>query len=364
MFTINRSQLAKELALLQSAAEPKGTIPILSFIKFEVADGHAQLTASDQAITLSVEIEAAGEWQGCIPMKQLVNLVRLFTEDEIKFTPKPNSRIEVKGATSKHLLVTLPVDDFPDPEAASGETITIPASQLLQALTRVAFCAGQANEGLQYVFECVVMEVVNRMLAITATNSKQLGTVSMAVDSDAQVNALVPLRAVEGLIKLCDGEGNIEFLADENHAQFKRGSQTLVTRLVVGNFPNWRLVVPDSHNYRTLLDPERLALAIKRACVTTRETKMIRHPLNLAFSKDQLSIASSSEDGESSDELPIDCAALNGDDLAIRINGEHVLKFLGNAEAKVNCQFSDDKRMLQFGLEGDASYLYITMALR
>lgn len=362
-FSLNRSQLAKELALLQSAAEPKGTIPVLGFIRFAIADGKAQLTASDMALTLAVEMEAAGEYRGCIPMKQLSALVKLLDEDEVKFTQKPNGRIEVKAGTSKHLLVTLPFEDFPEAETAQGATISIEAAQLLSMLNHTAFCAGQEGEGKGYIFECVSLETKEKELTLAATNSRQFGAVACGIDSDAELAALLPTRCIDGLIKLCDGEGVVVITADDNHAQFQHSNRTLTTRLVFGKFPNWRLAMPEALQHEVVIDPVKLALSLKRACVTTRESKMIRHPLNLTFTKSQLSITSSSEDGESADTLPIECASLNGSELEIRVNGEHLLSFIAHTEGKVRCQFSD-ARLLQLGLDGYLNYRYITMALR
>lgn len=362
-FTLNRTQLAKELALLQSAAEAKGTIPILSFIRFDIGDGKAQLMASDQVITLAVEIEAAGEWQGCVPMRQLVTLVKLLDEDQIKFTPKTNGRIEVKASTSKHLLVTFPFDDFPEAETAEGATISVDAIRFLSMLNHTAFCAGKEGEGKGYIFECVNLEVKERELTLAATNSRQFGAVSCAVETDAEFVALLPTRCIEGLMKLCEGEGAVTITADDNHARFQHDSRTLTTRLVVGKFPNWRLVMPKTLQHEVVIDPERLSLSLKRACVTTRESKMIRHPLNLIFTKDQLAITSSSEDGESSDTLSIECASLNGNEMLVRVNGEHLLNFIAHTEGKVKCQFND-ARLLQLGIESEPNYRYITMALR
>lgn len=365
-FTIPRAALAKELSLLQSVAETKGTIPVLSFALFEVANNRARITASDMAITMTTEIECDGsDYRGCIPLKQLTALVRLFGDEEaIQFTVKANSRIEVRWGKSKHLLVTLPADEFPSSEIPTGAEVSIDAVQLLSMLERTAFCAGQPGEGLQFAFECISLEVAGKELTLAATNSRQFGATTCAIDSEAEFTALVPIRSVPALVKLCEGEGAVTITADDNHALFQCGTRALTTRLVAGIFPNWRLAMPVSLDHQLTIDPERLALSLKRACVTTREAKMIRMPLSLSFTQSLLQITSSSEDGESSDEVAINCATLNGDALPIRVNAENILNFVSHTEGQVRVQFSNEARLLQLGIEGDESYRYITMALR
>jgi DNA polymerase-3 subunit beta len=365
MFTINRELLTAELAVLQAAAERKTTVPILAFVLVRVSDGLAQLTATDYDVTITTQVEAKGDpYSGCIPIKQLSSLAKLFDSETIQFTEKPNQRIEIKAGTSKHLLATFPAKDFPEVESVEGQTVTVQSDVLAQMLKRTAFCAGQEGEGQGFTFQCVNFEAENKMLTLVATNSKQLGTMSAAIDSNAEFKALIPVRAINALERLCETVGTIEFTASPNSARFQNGDRTLVARLVVGNFPKWKLVLPQSLEHQTTIDPDKLSASVKRVCVTTREAKLIRHPLTLMFSKKKLEITSQSEEGESTDTVPVDCKSLNGTDFDIRVNGEHFINFIARTEGQVSCAFGEDKRLIQLGVEGDDSYKYITMALR
>lgn len=365
MFKVNREALARELAVLQFASERKGTIPILAFTLIQVTDGIAKLTATDTEITIATQVEAEGDpYSGCIPIKQLSSLVKLLDGETVQFTEKSNQRIEIKAGTSKHLLATFPADQFPEVENIDGEAVSIPASSLATMLRRVAFCAGKEGEGLQYVFQCLCFEIANKTLTVVATNSKQLGAMSIPITSEIIISALIPSRSVSALEKLCTVEGDVLFTASLNRAQFECNGRILATQLTVGAFPAWRMVVPELLEHQTIIDSDGLLASIKRACVTTREAKLIRHPLALSFSKKELLVTSQSEEGESTDTVPIDCTSLNGSDIAIRVNGEHFINFIARTEGQVTCAFSDDKRLIQLGIEGDDSYKYITMALR
>src|SRR5829696_2365606 len=115
MFKVNRKSLAAELALLATTAERKTTMPILATIKFEFTGDTLVLTGTDIDTTIITEIEASGEpWTGCVPTKQLQELVRLFNGEEIEFTPKPNERLQIRWGKSSHKLPVFPVADFPE----------------------------------------------------------------------------------------------------------------------------------------------------------------------------------------------------------------------------------------------------------
>lgn len=365
MFTVNRESLADELAVIQSVAERKTTIPVLAFVLFQVSDGTAKLTATDIDVSITTQVEAVGDsYSGCIPIKQLSSLVKLLDGESIQFNEKPNQRIEIKAGSSKHVLATLPADQFPAVETATGDAVQVPAGVLGAMLRRTSFCAGQEGDGKQWVFQCVHFEVENRTLTMVATNSRQLGAAESPIDSDAKFSAMVPVKAVGTLEKLCAGSGDISFIADANRATFQSGVRTLSVRLMEGQFPAWRSILPDSLKHQTVVSPGALVASVKRACVTTREASMIRHPIALSFSKKQLQITSQSEEGESTDTIPINCESLNGSSVDVRANGEQIVNFIARTEGQITCAFNDEARLIQFGIEGDASYKYITMALR
>jgi DNA polymerase III subunit beta len=359
MITLPRAQLAAELALLTVTAERKTTIPILSTVRFEFTGNTLTFTSTDIDTTIITEIEASGElWSGCVPSKQLQELVRLFNGDTVEFTPKPNERIQVKCGKSSHKLPAFPVASFPETQQAQVEMAALDGAQLKTAIVRALRCT--SPDAVEAWMHGISLRSRDGVLTVAGTNSRHFAVTEIATTLD--VDVLLHVRAATALTKFLDGE--VEVGANSNQAVFRQGSKVFATRLLDAKFPDWRPLVPTSFKHSFVLDSAATALAFKLAAVTAKESALIPVPLRLSLSQTELTIETKeSEMGHSVETLPIDCPTLNGDKLTIGVNGQHFISFV-DLESNPVMAFNDDLRLFQLGVEGEPGYRYITMTLK
>lgn len=359
-FIISRKALEAELAVLQVVAEKKSTILALSTVRTIVADGLAQLTATDLDMSLSTQVPAAGEaWSGCVPSKQLYELTRLLQGEQVEFEPKDNERIQVKSGRSKHLLPTLPVNQFPQLEQPQPEMVTISGAILRTAVERAVACT--SSKGSQAWMHGVAFRSHNGPLYIVASNNPQ--TAVSAIASPVTLDLLLHVNAATALVKLlADADATIG--ANDNQLVIAQGNRTFISRLLDAKFPDWRPLIPASFQHTITLDPEPARQAFRLASVTAKEMALIPIPLRLTVAKDELIVETAeSERGHSSETLAITCPTLNGERLTRGVNGQHFISFL-DADAKTVMSFNDDLRLIQLSYEGEPDYRYITMTLK
>lgn len=359
-FVINRKALESELAVLQVVAEKKSTIPALATVRMIIADGMAQLTATDLDMSLSTQVPAAGEaWSGCVPSKQLYELTRLFNGDTVEFSEKDNARLQVKWGKSKHLLPTLPVSQFPQLEQPQPETAVISGVVLRTALERAVACT--SSKGSQAWMHGVAFRSHDGQLYIVASNNPQ--TAVSAITSPLTLDLLLHVNAATALVKLL-ADADVMIGANDNQLVATQGNRTFISRLMDARFPDWRPLIPASFQHAITLDPEPARQAFRLASVTARETALIPIPLRLTIAKDELTVETAeSERGHSSETLAITCPTLNGERLTRGVNGQHFIGFL-DADAKTVMSFNDDLRLVQLSYEGEPDYRYITMTLK
>lgn len=359
-FTVSRKLLEAELALLQSVAERKGTIPILSTVLVQVTDGLCRLVATDMDMALATEIPAAGEsWSGCIPSKQLYELTRLFNGDTVEFTPKENERIQVKRDKSTHLLPVSLVSQFPAIEQPQVTAATINGITLRTAIERAARCV--TPDAVEHWMQGVAFRSHDEHLFIVASNSRQTAVSKLALT--LAIDVLVPIRAVSALVKLL-GDGEVTFGATTNHAVFQQEQRRFTTRLLDMRFPDWRPLLPATYHHSISLDPETTRAAFRLAAITAKETALIPIPIRLTIkSNEMLMETAESERGHSAEVVAIDCPTLNGDGLTRGVNGQHFINFL-DSDTKAVMSFNNDLRLVQLSPENEPDYRYITMTLR
>lgn len=298
-------------------------------------------------------------WSGCVPSKQLYELTRLFNGDTIEFSEKDNGRLQVKWGKSKHLLPTLPVNQFPQLEQPQPEMATIDGAVLRTAIERAAACT--SIKGAQMWMHGVAFRSHDGQLYIVASNNPQ--TAVSAIAAPLSVDLLLHVNAATALVKLL-ADGDIAVGANNNQMIVSQDGRTFVSRLLDAKFPDWRPLIPTSFQHAVTLDPESARQAFRLASVTARETALIPVPLRLTIAKDELTVETAeSERGHSSETLAINCATLNGEKLTRGVNGQHFISFL-SSDAKTVMSFNDDLRLVQLSYEGEPDYRYITMTLK
>lgn len=358
MFKVNRKALETELALLQSVAEKKGTMPILSTVLFSFNGETLTLKATDIDTTLETEIPASGDgWSGCIPSRQLYDLTRLLSGEEINFTPN-EGRIVVKWGRSSHKLPWSSINEFPLPEHQSVDYFTLDGSRLSRAIERALRCI--TADAKDFWMQGVSLRSLNGKLSVTATNSRHLATTE--IETDLAVDVLLPGKAATALIKFLDGE--VEVGVSENQIIFKQGPKTFTARLLDAKFPDWRPLVPASFKHKIELEAEPTKQAFRLVSVTAVERALIALPFRLSVNQSEMEIQTEeTERGKSSEVVSIQCPSLNGNTLSRGVNGAHFISAFDEGQ-KTTMSFNDDMRIIQLTYESEPEYRYITMALK
>lgn len=344
-FIINRKALLDELALLATVAEPKTTLPILAFIRFEFDGVRLVLTASNIDVSIVTEIQAQGEpWAGCLPSAQLYALVKLLVDEALTFTLK-DERMEVKAGRARHKLPVLPASDFPAIERPEAEGIAIDAAIFSTMLAHVSFASMVPGDGIKQSnqkFTGVDLIVKDGILQLAATNITRFATVSHAIESPLAFEIIIPPQAIGPLSIIKDGPLSID--VSPNHAHFANGQRHIYTRLIDDKFPDWQSLFPKAYEHTAEVGTEHLGAAIRRAMLTQNERRnLIIVGLRWTWAGNELLIETKGGDKGKSDEVvEIACPSLNGASVALGMNGQQVLDALSLLGERVTCGFSAD----------------------
>jgi DNA polymerase-3 subunit beta len=359
-FKVNRKSLAAELALLAVTAEKKTTMPILSTVKFVFTGNTLTLTGTDIDMAIITQVEASGEsWAGCVPSKQLYELVRLFNGEEIEFAPQPNERIKIKWGKASHRLPVFPVTEFPEVSIASVEMVKMDGAVLGKAIGRALRCT--STDAREFWMQGISLRSRDGMLTVFGTNNRHFAATEITTPWAADI--LLPLRASGALVRFL-AEGESEVGANQNQAVFRQGSRVFLTRLMDAKFPDWRPLIPADFKHSVVLDATVAQQALRLAAVTAKEHALIPIPLRVTLSSNEMLVETHETDmGQSTEPIPISCPTMNGDSLTIGVNGTHFISFM-EAETNPLMSFNDDLRMFQFTPEGETGYRYFTMTLK
>lgn len=355
MFKLNRKSLAAELSLLQSVLEARTTMPILAYARIEVAAGTATLTATRLDATVSVTLPCEGDDESyCLPLAQLRDAVRLFSDETVKLQ-RDDNRVEVTAGRARHRLPVREAGDFPQADEVAGTVLQVDAAGLLDAITRVSPCIDKRDG--RYATQGVCLEAATGELNVIAFDGTQAGIVRL-MDTDLTFQGTVPTVALPALRALLTDRGTATLTIGENGLAVECEGRRLTVRLLAGQFPPWRMIVPADALHEVTLTTD-VRDAIRRCCVTASEGNLVRRRLKLEFGHDALTVRSYGGDGESVEEVAVGCATLNGEPLVVKINADQMLGFLEQVDAPV-LRVKDAVSILLLS-EGNHRYLHATL---
>jgi DNA polymerase-3 subunit beta len=318
--TLKRQDFISRLQVVGRALSSRAATQSLSGILIRSGAEGLSLRATDMELGLQAELpgEADGEGSVLVPGRQLVELARsLGTEDVSLETRESEGDIEIRSGSAVFHLRTLPSEDFPRFPEPDGEPLRIPAAAFTETVELVARAA--SRDDMRPVLTGVLVTAAGREMTMVATDSYRLSVKRSELEADlGELEANVPARALRDLARIVPGEEAeaVEVWLLPNQAVLRAGSVVLNTRLIEGQFPNYRQLLPDSYDHDVRLPkPEFLDV-----CRRVSQLALRNAPLRLSFAPGELTVAAETpEIGDATETMP---AAFEGEPLEIGFNPE------------------------------------------
>jgi DNA polymerase-3 subunit beta len=362
---VRKSDLLKELALLQGIVERKNTIPILANVLLDAAGDGVSLLATDLDVGLRTRAAATVVKPGTLtlPAKKLFEIVNALPETEIRLSDdKGGKTVTVAADRFESKMQTLPAGEFPTPPDASGVPfIALPGTELKRMITHTRFAI--TSEDTRYFLNGAQLVLEPDAMSMVATDGHRLALVKVKADiGQGRVDVLLPRKTLNEVARLIEDGETIEFAQGENHLFFRSGDRLLISRKIDANFPAYERVIPKANDKRIDFDRTRLGSAVRRVRLLSNERSKA---VKFVMGADQVEITSSSPElGEAHEVLPVDYSA---DAMQICFNADYVDNFLGVVDTdQVQLEFKDEMSqavLKPVGAEG-YEYTYVIMPMR
>ena len=355
---------SKLLAAVQAAAEvapSRPTRPIAQGVLLEVGKDRVELVATDYDVGIRYELEVKnqeGTGRAVVSANQLLSVVRDLPEGPVTLDIGPE-RTVLTAAGGRMSLPGMDEGDFPEVSGVGTDrTVKLPGSVVVGMLDRVAFAAGQ--EESRYAINGVYVRIKKRDLEVVATDARRLALSRKKLERDTKMerNAILPLKLVGMLKKLCADQKELKMVLREGEAVFTAGPAVLVGRLVEGTYPKYEEAIPGDCDKTVAVEREGLRSALRQAMnFTTEDTRSV----SLRAGKGKLVVeAKVAERGEASIVLETE---YKGPDIEVAFNPQYLLDAVGRLERDtVELQLKDSSRP---GLVAEGKeYLSVIMPVR
>ena len=273
-FRCERDVLVEALSTAGRAAAGRGgSMPILGGVRLSINGNALEVTGTDLDLTITVATQVTGSGPDGVvvaPGRLVTDIVRALEPGKVE-VEADDDELRIASGRSHFTVRTHPAGDFPRLPVPTGDTVALEAEGLMEALRQVTRAA--SNEESRPILTGVLMSAEEDGLRLVATDSYRLAVRDLpgvGVLGEGQ-KVLVPSRALNELLRLLSGEGSVSLRLGAHDATFTVGDVTLTTRLIEGEFPNYRSLIPASYPNRLTVGRESLLDAVRRVKLLARD---------------------------------------------------------------------------------------------
>lgn len=316
---------------IQSIVASKPAIPILANILIEAKDDQVILSATDLTVSMRCYLEAKVVEEGAIslPGKKLFQLIRELTSPQIKISTSGGEIAEITTGSSVFKINGLNKNEFPAlADLSNAPHLYLPSASLKEMLSKTAFSA--ARDDTRYMLNGVKLGISQNQVVFIGTDGKRLAKCSSTCEMEAPLQSIfvLPIKAVEEMTKLLDDtEARVKLALFPDKISLETGSQTLITKLLSGQFPDVEKVIPTKTAHQFAVHREELMSLLRQISLFTSENS---HSVRFAFETGQLHLSATAQEiGEGRVSMPVDFA---GPKFEIAFNPYYMLDILRHSK--------------------------------
>lgn len=333
-----QDDLQRALAHVSRAVAKKSTLPVLGNILFSADGGRLRLAATNLDIGVVAWIDGQIEEPGTVtlPADLLSDFVASLPKEQVNLTlERKTLQVAIECGRSKAHVKGTPAEDFPT-IATIGEsdpTARIAPEVLKEMVAQVAFAA--ATDDSRPVLAGVLVEFEGNAVTMAAADGFRLSVRRAELESVVRESAgvVVPARALNELARVVgDQEGPIDLFVTANRSQLlaRAGSVEFMSRLIDGNFPDVRQIIPKQYETRVVVPREAFLAAARRAKLFAQSSndvvKIQLKPGDSELDPGYATIsAHAAETGDNEDYLD---ARVSGPESQIAFNGRYLTDVL------------------------------------
>jgi DNA polymerase-3 subunit beta len=360
-FRISKEAFLDGLQKVQHVVSSRTTLPILSNVLIVAKDGRIQFTTTDLDVGITGSVEAQIDKEGAttLPVRRLVSIVRELPTSEIEVSVDAKNHASIRSGPSFFKIIGLSEAEFPPlPDFQGSKEFRIPQLVLRDGLRKTAYAI--SSDETRYVLNGIYASFRDGKMTLVATDGRRLAMVDSDLEFPAahETDVIIPTKAVQELQRLLGDTGEVVVKLTDNQVSFTIGDSLLASKLIEGNYPNYRQVIPGDALERVIISREALLETVRRVSLLASDKS---NSVKLVFSENQIEVTANSPDvGEAQESMDV---IYQGKPMQIAFNPEFLQAPLRALEtADVYLDLIDEMSPGVLRIEG--TFLYVLMPMR
>src|SRR5829696_3035546 len=324
----NTEAFSRKLALASRGVSARSTVQLLGGILLEADEGSVRLSATDMELSIQTTASADVEETGrvVIPARIFNDVVRSLPGGELTLAyGRSEGVVRLSARENEYLIRAYAAEDFPQlPKLDEAAAFKMSGEALVETVDKVS--RSYSRDETRPVLTGILISFEENRVRMVTTDSYRLSIKETELATTAlegSREAIIPARAMQEVSRIFSGsdEEEVEVSLSENQALFRVGDVLFGTRLIDGNFPEYRRLLPTTFEREISVNREDLMGTLRRVNLfAQRQTPPV--PVSLSFSEGAVAvIVRNGEVGEAHERLP----ATSEDDFLISFNPGYLL---------------------------------------
>ncbi|HZJ89697.1 MAG TPA: DNA polymerase III subunit beta [Bacilli bacterium] len=328
-FKINREQFLRGLTIASRPTTTKTPIPILGNILLQLDETGLTLLGSNNELAIRTHIPMSvdelevirvyEQGKALISSKMLNESIRKMEGGEIDLEIIDQTIAQISDGRTEYRLSSINPDEYPDLDLSSeGTLFDIPAKDFVRLVEQTAFAASAKEQ--RPILTALNLTARNGLLHAVATDSARLAQKVVTLRDNVEFVANVPAKIVSDVAKLLETLIDVEMIeirAAENKISFSFGNTFVVSRLVIGEYPQTRNIIPKSHASFLEVNANELLKAMDRVSILALSDR--ENIVKLTLKEGEVIVSSKSHAAESAKEV-VSLCRYTGEPLEISFN--------------------------------------------
>lgn len=368
---VERDVLADSVSWAARTLPSRPSLPVLAGLVLTASDAGLTLSSFDYEVSGRVEVPAdvSGEGVSLVSGRLLDAIARALPPAPVQIETE-GTRLIITCGRSSFELPTLPVEDYPQLPMMPSASGTVPGRIFASAIAQVAIAAGR--DDTLPTLTGIRMEIEGPTIVLAATDRYRLAVrefIWNPQSSSVSSIALIPARTLADTAKsLADVDEVVIALASgaagEGLIGFEGHGRRTTTRLLDGEFPKYRSLLPTESAAMATVDTAALIDSVKRVALVAEKNT----PVKLAFEGQELTLRAGT--GDEAKAFEVIESSMDGDDIDIAFNPTYLLDGLSAVGSTLTrFAFTNSNRpAVLSGVDDDGAiqddYKYLLMPVR
>ncbi len=303
IFTCEKSKFAEALSNVQKAVSPKSTIAALEGILLTAKGETLELCGYNTELGITTSIPATVKEEGSIVLNAhlFTEIVRKLPDDLIEVHVSGNLTAKIISGQSHFELIGIDSNEFPSlPTVDGSDFLELPVSTVKSMIRQTIFAVSENDS--KPVHTGTLFDIKDKTITLVSVDGYRLAIRKEPIKEEVELSFVVPGKTLREVLRLLpDTEETLKISAGMQHIVFYVGDYSVVSRLLNGEFLDYKATVPQKNKYTVSVNTQDFANSIER--VSLLITERLKSPVRCLFLSDKIHLSCNTTIGKASDEL-------------------------------------------------------------